>query len=443
MTNSGFVCNMAEWGLRKEEERLCPRRLTFLHSHDGKGVATCQSTQELTPIHSCHSQPFQASQSRPSPSFSPSPSTRRSLRRSSSSGAQQTSGRGSHGSERVSGVLAVARIPCWSVPLSPSLLLSPQSNSLPLTALRKREGCADARPVHRLDKVSFPFRPHLLPPLTAVLPTSPSPFDSPSLPLPPHLPPAPSTSHLHRHPLCPFYQSVSGCLLFAKSSLSASRLSQQLQRHDVQRTYLAVVHGKLKQGYTGEIDARLRMDDDRVRVCEEGEGVEAKTVWECLAASVRLFLLPPYPESLLTVLGDAEQLLAAPAHPEDGAKTPTSRPLRRRPARYALSPSLHYTVLTLLLQHPSSATSSSRLQHLTPPLSRSCQSLSTTSSSTPRASLSTYAPPLSLSLHTADAPSTHAGLAKERQARNNQRRFLPSALLPTLLPRSQTRPSSS
>jgi hypothetical protein len=34
------------------------------------------------------------------------------------------------------------------------------------------------------------------------------------------------------------------------------------------------------------------MDEDRVRVCEDGEGVEARTEWECLAASVRFSYTP-------------------------------------------------------------------------------------------------------------------------------------------------------
>ncbi|GAA5902647.1 hypothetical protein JCM5296_000731 [Sporobolomyces johnsonii] len=80
-------------------------------------------------------------------------------------------------------------------------------------------------------------------------------------------------------------KATTGTLLLAKSSLHASRLAKQLENHEVQRQYLAVVHGQLKVGYRGELNGRLRVDPDRVRVCAENEGVEAKTIWECLAAS--------------------------------------------------------------------------------------------------------------------------------------------------------------
>ncbi|GAA5862796.1 hypothetical protein JCM8547_006547 [Rhodosporidiobolus lusitaniae] len=113
-----------------------------------------------------------------------------------------------------------------------------------ISALRNLDGCSDARPVHRLDK------------------------------------------------------STSGALLFALSSSSAKQLAQQLKQHDLKRTYLAVVHGQLKPGYEGDIDARLRMDDDRVRLAEGGgEGVEARTRWRCLSVAPHFSLLELKPET--------------------------------------------------------------------------------------------------------------------------------------------------
>ncbi|GAA5941940.1 hypothetical protein JCM10213_004341 [Rhodosporidiobolus nylandii] len=106
-----------------------------------------------------------------------------------------------------------------------------------LAALRKEQGCEKAVPVHRLDK------------------------------------------------------STTGCLLLALSPLLASRLQTQLQQHAVKRTYLAVVHGRIKPGFVGAVDGRLRMDDDRVRVCDEADGVEARTDWECLDSSKTGFSL--------------------------------------------------------------------------------------------------------------------------------------------------------
>ncbi|GAA5977390.1 hypothetical protein JCM11641_000083 [Rhodosporidiobolus odoratus] len=106
-----------------------------------------------------------------------------------------------------------------------------------LAAVRARDGCEKAAPAHRLDK------------------------------------------------------ATSGCLLMPKTALHASRIATQLQRHEVQREYLAVVHGRMKTGYQGDIDVRLTMDDDRVRVCQDGTGVEARTLWECLASSTSGFSL--------------------------------------------------------------------------------------------------------------------------------------------------------
>ncbi|GAA6005659.1 hypothetical protein JCM10207_005286 [Rhodosporidiobolus poonsookiae] len=106
-----------------------------------------------------------------------------------------------------------------------------------LVAIRQKPGCEQAVPVHRLDK------------------------------------------------------AVSGALLLARNPVFAARLSKQFHNNDIRKVYLAVVHGQLKPGYRGEIDARLRVDDDRVRVCGPDEGVDAKTTWECLAASPSFSLL--------------------------------------------------------------------------------------------------------------------------------------------------------
>ncbi|GAA6053529.1 hypothetical protein JCM3770_000311 [Rhodotorula araucariae] len=92
-------------------------------------------------------------------------------------------------------------------------------------------------------------------------------------------------------------KATSGALLLAKSRPIAHRLSQQLAKHDVDRTYLAVVHGQLLQGYHGQVDARLRIDDDRVRVCAIDDGVDANTHWQCIAASRNFSLLRLEPQT--------------------------------------------------------------------------------------------------------------------------------------------------
>lgn len=81
-------------------------------------------------------------------------------------------------------------------------------------------------------------------------------------------------------------QATTGALLLAKSPAIAARLVQQLQRHEIKKTYLAVVHGSLRPGFEGDIRNHLRMDLERVRVCGDDEGVEAHTQWQCISVSV-------------------------------------------------------------------------------------------------------------------------------------------------------------
>jgi len=77
--------------------------------------------------------------------------------------------------------------------------------------------------------------------------------------------------------------------------VQAKKFSKAFQSHQVQRDYLAVVHGSLKPGFEGEVDSALRVDEDRVRLASEDDyylGLEAKTKWRCLIASVSLSALP-------------------------------------------------------------------------------------------------------------------------------------------------------
>lgn len=84
-----------------------------------------------------------------------------------------------------------------------------------------------------------------------------------------------------------FEQSTTGCLVLAKNAPSASKLIQQFKRHEIQRSYIAIVHGAMQEGFKGEITTRLRTDEDQVRSCEsEYEGLAALTRWEVLSASV-------------------------------------------------------------------------------------------------------------------------------------------------------------
>ncbi|GAA5995472.1 hypothetical protein JCM5350_004598 [Sporobolomyces pararoseus] len=90
-------------------------------------------------------------------------------------------------------------------------------------------------------------------------------------------------------------KATTGTLLLAKTQLQAARLSQQLAKHQIQRQYLAVVYGQLRVGFKGTVADQLRVDEDKVRVARgrEGEppGVEARTDWECVAATPSFSLL--------------------------------------------------------------------------------------------------------------------------------------------------------
>lgn len=55
---------------------------------------------------------------------------------------------------------------------------------------------------------------------------------------------------------------VSGIMIFAKTSKGASRLSEQFRNHEVEKTYHAVVFGKMEQK-KGIIFSHLKKDKDR------------------------------------------------------------------------------------------------------------------------------------------------------------------------------------
>lgn len=99
-------------------------------------------------------------------------------------------------------------------------------------------------------------------------------------------------------------KATTGTLLLAKSQLQAARLSQQLAKHEIDRRYLAVVYGELKVGFKGTVQEQLRVDEDKVRIARgregEPEGVDARTDWECVAASVSLSLHPLCATTCLT-----------------------------------------------------------------------------------------------------------------------------------------------
>ena len=70
---------------------------------------------------------------------------------------------------------------------------------------------------------------------------------------------------------------VAGVVLFAKTSKAASRISEQLRSRTVEKTYRALVHGKVKPP-SGSLSAFLKKGDKKVRLVGEREP-EAKKAY--------------------------------------------------------------------------------------------------------------------------------------------------------------------
>jgi 23S rRNA pseudouridine1911/1915/1917 synthase len=68
-------------------------------------------------------------------------------------------------------------------------------------------------------------------------------------------------------------QPVGGVMIFARTSKSASRLSDQIRRHQMAKYYLTVVHGR-PTPLAGRLVDQLIKDEtaNRVRIAGEGEG---------------------------------------------------------------------------------------------------------------------------------------------------------------------------
>lgn len=60
-------------------------------------------------------------------------------------------------------------------------------------------------------------------------------------------------------------------MLFAKTPMKAKTLGKQFHSREVQKTYLAVVHGHIASGTSGVIDDPLSVGEQRVSRCEIGE----------------------------------------------------------------------------------------------------------------------------------------------------------------------------
>ena len=81
---------------------------------------------------------------------------------------------------------------------------------------------------------------------------------------------------------------VGGLVAIARTSKAAARLSEQLRAHDMQRDYLAVVHGA-NLAESGTLSDWLQKDDatGNVRSVQQGaQGAQQATLhWRCLAGN--------------------------------------------------------------------------------------------------------------------------------------------------------------
>ena len=85
---------------------------------------------------------------------------------------------------------------------------------------------------------------------------------------------------------------VSGIVLFAKTSKGASRLSEQFREHQIEKTYNAIVVGKLKENRGVLID-RLQKDIDKKRatISKKSEGKKAELSYKVISSNSKFSLL--------------------------------------------------------------------------------------------------------------------------------------------------------
>lgn len=111
--------------------------------------------------------------------------------------------------------------------------------------------------------------------------------------------------------------ATSGLMLIAKTKDAHKRLQRQFIQHSIQKRYIALLDGIVKEN-EGIIELPLRVDlDDRPRqlVCYE-YGKQAKTIWEVIERTEKETRVHFYP-----VTGRTHQLRVHAAH-HDGLNTP-------------------------------------------------------------------------------------------------------------------------
>ncbi|HUP64163.1 MAG TPA: RluA family pseudouridine synthase [Thermoanaerobaculia bacterium] len=100
-------------------------------------------------------------------------------------------------------------------------------------------------------------------------------------------PDEPRIHHVHR-----LDRDTSGVLVFARNTFARDRLQALFASHDIERTYVAIVHGKLRES-SGVFRSFLAEDHDlRVRsVAGPSEGKEAITHYRVTASGRRFSIL--------------------------------------------------------------------------------------------------------------------------------------------------------
>lgn len=75
---------------------------------------------------------------------------------------------------------------------------------------------------------------------------------------------------------------VSGIMVFAKTSKAASRLSDQVRKKEIKKTYMAVVKGIIKKDEDTFVDYLLKLDNGNTIVTTKGKGKESVLTYKVL-----------------------------------------------------------------------------------------------------------------------------------------------------------------
>lgn len=105
-------------------------------------------------------------------------------------------------------------------------------------------------------------------------------------------------------------RDTSGIVIVAKNRAAAWQLSRQMQEKSIQKTYIALVHGKTEP--EGEVCANIKRSLPSIierQVCPENEGETAHTVYRRLAANDSFSLIEVHP-----ITGRTHQIRVHMAH---------------------------------------------------------------------------------------------------------------------------------